>query len=100
MKRVWMRLTHRACPVPAPRKTGPDRGPAIRDFVPLMSFVLPTVAIGYGYVIPKSCIAGLNQLTVGFATTILGACLSYWAGIRAALTRKSGGVDAPPDVHR
>jgi hypothetical protein len=54
----------------------------LRHFAPLASFVLPTVGIGYGVVIPRSCIAGLNELTVGFATTVVGACLTYWAGLR------------------
>jgi hypothetical protein len=40
------------------------------------------VLIGYGVVIPRSCIAGLNELTLGFAATVLGACLTYWAGLR------------------
>jgi hypothetical protein len=31
---------------------------------PLLGFVLPTVIIGYGFVIPKSCIAGINDLTM------------------------------------
>ena len=52
-------------------------------FVPLLGFVLPTVVIGYGLVIPRSCIAGFNDLTLGFDTTVLGACLTYWAGVRA-----------------
>jgi hypothetical protein len=43
------------------------------------------VIIGYGFVIPRSCIAGVNELTIGFATTILGACVTYVAGVRAAL---------------
>ncbi len=53
-----------------------------RYFLPLLGFVLPTVMIGFGFVIPRSCIAGINQLTVGFGSTILGACLTYWAGVR------------------
>lgn len=57
----------------------------VRHYLPLLGFVVPTVVIGYGVVIPRSCIAGINQLTVGFATTILGACLTYAAGIRSAL---------------
>ncbi len=52
---------------------------------PLVGFVVPTVVIGYGFVIPRSCIAGVNELTIGFATTILGACLTYVMGVRAAL---------------
>ena len=54
----------------------------LRHFTPLAGFVLPTVVIGYGVVIPRSCIAGLNELTLGFAATVVGACLTYWAGLR------------------
>jgi len=64
----------------------------VRDFIPLAGFVVPTVVIGYGFVIPRSCIAGWNELTVGFATTVLGACLTYVAGVRMASSR-SGGRD-------
>ncbi len=56
-------------------------------FVPLAGFVLPTVIIGYGFVIPRSCIAGVNELTIGFATTVLGACVTYVLGVRGALRR-------------
>lgn len=61
-------------------------------FAPLAGFVLPTVLIGYGVVIPRSCIAGWNELTVGFAATVIGACLTYIAGLRLA-ARRSGGSD-------
>lgn len=54
-------------------------------FTPLLGFVLPSLVIGFGIVIPGSCIAGLNQLSVGFATTLLGARGAYWLGIRAVL---------------
>jgi ABC-type Fe3+ transport system permease subunit len=57
----------------------------IRHWVPLVGFVVPTVVIGYGVVIPRSCISGLNELTIGFAATIAGACLSYAVGVRAAM---------------
>ena len=57
-----------------------------RHWLPLVGFVVPTVAIGYGIVIPRSCIAGVNELTVGFATTIVGACVTYVVGVRAALS--------------
>jgi hypothetical protein len=50
---------------------------------PLIGFVVPTLLIGYGFVIPKSCIAGINNLTIGFATTVIGACVTYWMGVRA-----------------
>ena len=56
----------------------------LRYYVPLLGFVIPTAAIGYGVVIPRSCIAGVNPLSVGFASTILGAAMAYIAGIRSA----------------
>jgi hypothetical protein len=56
---------------------------------PLLVFVVPTLVIGFGFVIPRSCIAGVNELTIGFAVTIAGACLTYWLGIVAA--RRAGG---------
>ena len=56
-----------------------------RLYLPLLGFLLPTVAIGYGWVIPHSCIAGLNQLSVGFGVTILAASATYLTGVRLAL---------------
>ena len=56
----------------------------LRYYIPLVGFVVPTVVIGYGVVIPRSCIAGINDLTLGFGTTILGACVTYVLGLRAA----------------
>ena len=53
-------------------------------WAPLAGFVVPTLGIGYGVVIPRSCIAGWNELTVGFAATVAGACLTYVAGVRLA----------------
>ena len=57
----------------------------IRYFLPLIGFVVPTIFIGFGFVIPRSCIAGFNHLTVGFAATVGGACLTYWLGLRTVL---------------
>jgi hypothetical protein len=56
----------------------------VRDIVPLVGFVVPTVVIGYGFVIPKSPIAGVNELTIGFGLTIVGACVTYLIGVRGA----------------
>jgi len=56
-----------------------------RYYVPLIGFVVPTVVIGYGFVIPRSGVAGVNSLTLGFASTIVGAVVTYVAGIRAAV---------------
>ena len=55
----------------------------LRYFYPLIGFVIPTVVIGYGVVIPQSCIAGLNNLTIGFASSVIGACARYYFGVRA-----------------
>jgi SAM-dependent methyltransferase len=66
----------------------------VRPYVPLLGFVIPTVIIGYGFVIPRSCIAGVNELTIGFGTTILGAILTYIAGQRAVMPR--GVCTKPP----
>jgi len=52
---------------------------------PLVGFVVPTVVIGFGFVIPRSCIAGINELTIGFASTVLGAAVTYVVGVHAAL---------------
>ena len=57
----------------------------LRYLMPLAGFVLPTVGIGYGIVIPRSCIAGVNNLTLGFAATLIGACVTYILGLRTGL---------------
>jgi len=56
----------------------------LRRWLPLIMFVVPTIVIGYGFVIPRSCIAGVNELTIGFGTTVLGACITYVIGQRVA----------------
>lgn len=60
----------------------------MRHYLPLVGFVVPTILIGYGIVIPRSCIAGVNELTIGLAVTILGACATYVLGVRAALRER------------
>jgi ABC-type Fe3+ transport system permease subunit len=55
----------------------------LRYFYPLFGFAIPTLAIGFGFVIPRSCIAGFNDLTLGFATTVAAACATYFFGVRA-----------------
>ena len=66
----------------------------VRHYLPLLSFVLPTVVIGYGFVIPRSCIRGINELSIGFGTTILGAALTYVVGVRS-VSRSSCPTRAP-----
>jgi hypothetical protein len=55
-----------------------------RDLVPLVLYLVPTIGIGYGYVIPKHGIDGWNELTVGFGGAILGAVVTYLVGVGAA----------------
>lgn len=57
----------------------------LRYLYPLLGFVGPTIVIGYGFVIPQSCIAGINDLTIGFASTVIGACVTYWMGLQRVL---------------
>lgn len=61
-------------------------------YLPLLMHLVPTLGIGFFVVIPASCIAGVNELTIGFAAANAGFALSYLAGIR--LARKQGGADA------
>jgi hypothetical protein len=61
----------------------------LRHLAPLAGFVVPTVVIGYGVVIPRSCIAGWNELSVGFAATVVGACITYGMGLRLAARDRS-----------
>jgi hypothetical protein len=53
-------------------------------YLPLITYIIPTLIIGYGFVIPRSCIAGFNELTIGFGSAMAGVCLAYWFGVRAA----------------
>ena len=55
--------------------------------VPLALFVLPTLIIGYAIVLPRNGAAGLNELSVGFGSTVLGAAITYLVGVRQALRR-------------
>ena len=67
----------------------------MRYFAPLIGFVVPTIVIGFGLMIPRSCIAGFNDLTVGFSSMIVGACVTDWLGVRTVLgDRRRGSCDA------
>jgi|GEM_PF-3458014 len=49
--------------------------------VPLALHVIPTLVIGFGFVIPASPIAGINQYTIGFGAAVLGFIPTYFAGL-------------------
>ncbi len=51
-------------------------------YAPLLAHVVPTLAIGYGLVIPNSPIAGFNEYTIGFVATVAGFVPVYLAGVR------------------
>ena len=74
-----------ACPLPQPGQRRACVRP--QHFVPLLGFLVPTAVIGYGIVLPHSCAAGGNELSVGFATTLLGVVVTYAAGVLTALRR-------------
>jgi hypothetical protein len=57
-------------------------------YLSLIAHALPTVLIGYGLVIPRSRIAGLNELTIGFGASVVGTCIAYVVGLEAALRRQ------------
>lgn len=57
-------------------------------YAPLALHVLPTLVIGYGFVLPQSPIAGVNQYTIGFALAVLGFIPAYIAGVRLACVRQ------------
>lgn len=59
-------------------------------YLPLMLHLIPTLWIGFLVVIPRSCIAGVNELTIGFAAANLGFVLAYVGGVRLALKKGAG----------
>jgi ABC-type Fe3+ transport system permease subunit len=72
-------MTSASSPTAAPRPMRPAH------LIPLLGYLIPTLVIGYGFVIPGSPIAGVNELTIGFGTAVLGAAVTYVLGIRTAL---------------
>jgi UPF0716 family protein affecting phage T7 exclusion len=57
-------------------------------YLPRIGHIAPTVIIGYGLVIPQSCIAGFNAQTIGFAIAIAGFIAAYVAGV--GIARRQG----------
>lgn len=74
-----------ACPLPRPSQ--PRACVRLHHFLPLVAFLVPSAVIGYGFVLPHSCAAGVNQLSIGFGTTLAGATVTYAVGVLAALRR-------------
>jgi hypothetical protein len=59
--------------------------PRAKHFVPLAAFLVPSIIIGYGFVLPRAGHGGVNELSIGFAATLLGASMTYVVGVVAAL---------------
>ena len=57
-------------------------------FYPLAAHVVITLGVGFGHVIPGTCVAGVNALSIGFIASVAGTCLAYWAGIGLAVRRR------------
>jgi ABC-type Fe3+ transport system permease subunit len=74
---------------PKPSANQASSGKQLRwaDLVPLLGFVVPTVVLGYGFVLPRHGLGGFNELSIGFGTSILAASVTYVLGVRAALRR-------------
>lgn len=70
----------------------------MRDYLPLIPFVLPSVLIGYGLVLPRHGLLDVPEITIGFASTIVGAVITYVVGLRTALARR--GLCAVPRGRR
>jgi hypothetical protein len=79
---MWLR---RSCPIPDPSSRPARARP--RHFVPLVGFLLPSAIIAYGIVLPRAGYSGVNELSVGFASTLVGATLTYVIGVVIALRR-------------
>lgn len=72
-----------------PKSSPVSSGKRLRlaDLVPLLGFVVPTVILGYGFVLPRHGLGGFNELSLGFGTSIVAACATYVVGVRNALRR-------------
>ncbi len=53
----------------------------VATWLPLIGYVVPTLGIGFGVVIPGSCVEGVNSHTVGFLAAVLGFIPAYMTGI-------------------
>jgi ABC-type Fe3+ transport system permease subunit len=65
-------------------------------YLPLLGHVVPTVVIGYGWVLPRHGIGGWSELSIGFAMSVVGTCLAYVLGQRVALGSAKGGSRRAP----
>jgi hypothetical protein len=50
-----------------------------------VGFLVPSIVIGYGFVLPRAGHGGVDELSVGFAATLVGATVTYVIGVITAL---------------
>ncbi len=50
-------------------------------YAPLIGHIVPTLVVGFGFIIPGSPIEGVNIYTIGFLSTVVGFIPVYVAGI-------------------
>ena len=78
----------------------PLRSPAVKRavarYLPLLGHVVPTLLVAYGIVIPRSCIAGWNELSFGFGLSVVGTCVAYVLGQRAVTGCSKGSCGRAP----
>src|SRR5262245_66582211 len=65
---------------------------------PLFGFIVPTVVFGYGLLIPRSCIAGINDLTIGFTVTLVCACVT--TGSACGMRSETWHLPVPVPTHQ
>jgi hypothetical protein len=74
-----------SCPLPTPAHRSTCLRP--RHFVPLAGFLVPSAVIAYGFVLPRAGFSGVNELSVGFASSLVGATITYVIGVFIARKR-------------
>ena len=55
--------------------------------MPLAGFLIPSTVIAYGFVLPAAGFSGVNELSVGFGSSLVGATVTYVIGVLMALRR-------------
>ena len=82
LERLFRRTS---CPLPSPGQRSACARP--RHFMPLLGFLIPSAVIAYGFVLPRAGFSGVNELSIGFGSSLVGAAVTYVIGVVMALRR-------------
>ncbi len=82
LERLFRRTS---CPMRAPGQRSACARP--QHFVPLVGFLIPSAVIAYGFVLPRAGFSGVNELSIGFGSSLVGAAVTYVIGVFMALRR-------------